>query len=213
MKNNSKRTAIIKTAIRCIAHHGIEGTSADVIAKKMGIAQSGIFYYYPKQEDIFDSLIEYIASVNHDVVSKYLEKANPKSPRQVLTGHLLGNLRWAEKNPDHVSVLLVSMAKTGRSRTMRDRVNRIFQVGEERIVSLLRDLHCRADAREAGAFIHQALTGVIISHYYSQSIREISFFEKMLVRQIAPLLEAEMLKVPKRKGRKSVAQDSLNILM
>lgn len=212
MKNNQKRTAILKTAIRCIAQHGIEGTSADVIAKKLGIAQSGIFYYFPKQEDIFDSLVDYIASANHDVVTKYLEQHAPKKSKDLLLSHLVGNLRWAEKYPEHVSVLLITMAKTGRSRTMRDRVNRIFQVGEQRIVDLLKDLKVRGDVRELGAFIHQSLTGVIICHYYSQSLREMAFFETMLLNQTKALLPGigRSRSVGRRRLARTVTENGLS---
>lgn len=199
MKNSPKKIAIIKVAIRCIAQHGIEGSSADVIARKMGIAQSGIFYYFPQQENIFDSLVEFIAGVNHSFVQKYLENSAPRTPKDALMGHLLGNLNWAAKYPDHVSVLLVSIAKTSRSRMMRERVNRIFQVGEQRIISVVGELNDRGSARELGAFIHQALTGIIVSHYYSRSIRDLKFFERMLVRQTTALLGAYNTKQKTRK--------------
>ena len=190
MKNNPKKTAIIKTAIRCISQYGIEGSSADVIARKMEIAHSGIFYYFPKQEDLFDSLVEYIAGINHGIVSEYVQRRKSTTPRERLVDHLLGNLNWGESHPDQVAVLLLSMAKTGRSRTMRTRINRLLQVGEDRIHALLTEIDSSLDRSLLAAFLHQSLTGIIISQYYSRTRRKPEFFEKVLLGQIDTLLDS-----------------------
>ena len=195
MKSNQKKTAIIKTAIRCVAQYGTEGASADVIARKMGIAQSGIFYYFPKQEALFDSLLGYIAQVNHEIAMKYFGEMKLNTMRERLTGHVTANLIWANKHPDHISVLLLSMAKTGRSRLMRERVNHLFQVGEDRIYSILQEgvaqgeFHSSGDLRDLAVFIHKALGGSILSFYYSRHLRSVEYYQNILSGQIAQLLK------------------------
>lgn len=198
MKNNPKKIQIIRTAIKCVAQYGIESTSAETIAKKMGIAQSGIFYYFPTQEDLFNSLDGFIAQTNHAVVTKYHSSTGAASTWEKLTGHLNGNLEWAKKYPDQVCALLIAMAKTSRSRSVRQRVNKLFQVGEDRIAALLaegirnREFIYRGDITELACFVHKSLTGILIAAYYSRHWRETEFFQSVLQKNLAQLLNASV---------------------
>jgi len=194
MINNPKRLAILKTAIRCIAQNGLENTTADVIAKKMGIAQSGIFYYYPTLDQLFDSLDAHIAETNHHTVVKYLEENPPKTAWETLAAHFRGNLHWGNKNPDHVAVLLHSMAKSGHNRHVRERVNKLFLIGEARVEEILKEgiqkkeFKKVKDVPKLAVFVHKALMGIIISAYYSKHLRDVKYYEEILLGQIEQLV-------------------------
>lgn len=197
MQRNKKEVAILNTAIRCIGKHGIEKTNAQLIAKGLGVAPSGIFYYFETQELLFDSLVSYIAGLNHDLVSKIQAKSPRASHRERLFLHLEGNLLWGEKYPEQVAVLLVSMAKTGYSAKMRDLVNRLFQVGEDRIYSLLtagiaeKEIYIATDIRDTAAYIHKALTGHIICQYYAGRKQPSKYFSRLLRAQLENLLRTK----------------------
>ncbi|MCB0405299.1 MAG: TetR/AcrR family transcriptional regulator [Bdellovibrionales bacterium] len=171
----NKEERILKATIHCIGKYGIERTNAQTVADHLGVAQSGIFYYFPKQRMLFDSLIHYIVKVNHQIVTLHLEKVKPQSGMEELMEHLRGNLLWAKKHPDQVGVLLLSMVRARSSAPMRQLLNQILQTGQTRI------FHCLQTALDAGeattqdsattvaAAIHKALTGVIVSYYYARS--------------------------------------------
>ncbi len=183
MNRRDKEIEIFKAATKSIGKYGVERANAQTIAEELGISQSGIFYYFPKQEDLFDSLVAYIAEVNHQLVSDLLESKQPVRVLDRLFLHLEGNLKWAAKHPDHVAVLLVSIAKTQRSKTMRERVNRLLQTGEDRIYGYLaagvaeKEFAFEGSVRSMAVFIHKLLIGVIVSFYHSRgSERDLAFF-------------------------------------
>ncbi|MCB0417600.1 MAG: TetR/AcrR family transcriptional regulator [Bdellovibrionales bacterium] len=171
----NKEEKILKATIHCIGKYGIEKTNAQTVANHLGVAQSGIFYYFPKQQMLFDSLIHYIVKVNHTITTQHLEKVQPKSSVEELMEHLRGNLLWAKKHPDQVGVLLLSMVRAQSSVPMRKLINQILENGQTRIFRCLenaiaaREAHVVSDPALAAAAIHQALTGVIVSYYYARS--------------------------------------------
>lgn len=207
MKNNPKKTLIMRTAIRCISQYGIEGASADVIAKKLGIAQSGIFYYFPTQAALFDSLDGFIAATNHDMVTRHVESCGAVTAWQRLQAHLRGNLLWAQKHPDQVSALLVGIARTGRSRASRERINKLFKVGEQRLKELLAEglatgeFEYEGDVESLACFVHKSLTGILIGAYYSRQWRPLPFFEAALESNLALVLTRHRPTVTKTKPR------------
>ncbi len=185
MPKKNKKTEIFDAAIRCIGKLGIERTNAQAIADELGVAQSGIFYYFPKQETLFDSLTGYIAEVNHLVVTKLLEKRKPKTAYEGLSTHIEGNFLWAKRHPDQVAVLMLSIAKTAHSKFMQDLLKRLFAVGEDRIYAYLtvgvaeRQFTVRGDIRDLASFIQKTLIGFIIAQYLSKrdGVGESYFFQ------------------------------------
>ncbi|MEZ4750480.1 MAG: TetR/AcrR family transcriptional regulator [Bdellovibrionota bacterium] len=171
----SKEERILKATIHCIGKYGIERTNAQTVADHLGVAQSGIFYYFPKQQLLFDSLIHYIVRVNHETVTLHLDKVKPKSGVEELMEHLRGNLLWAKKHPDQVGVLLLSMVRAQSSAPMRNLINQTLENGQTRIHRCLENAIDSGEVCTVGnpalvaASIHQALTGVIVTYYYSRS--------------------------------------------
>lgn len=182
MKRQNKQIAIYNAAIRCIGKYGVEKTNAQSIARELGIAPSGIFYYFPKQDQIFDSLVAYIAEINHTIVSELLQKRKPKTHWERLLIHVEGNLLWVKKYPDQMAVLLLSVVKTGRSRTMRERIGRLMSIGEERLYTHLtagvaeREFAVEGEIRSMASFLHKALIGMTVSYHYSRKSVSISHY-------------------------------------
>lgn len=174
MNRNAKEIEILKAAARCVGKFGAENTNAQKVSEELGIAQSGIFYYFPKQTQLFDSLLSYIASVNHELVSGLQKKRKHQSHYEQLMTHIEGNFLWAKRHPDHVAVLLHSVARTGQSKGMKKLVNQIFQTGEDRIYGYLagavaeKEIDIQNDLRNMAAFLHKSLIGAIVSFYYSR---------------------------------------------
>lgn len=169
----NKKETILKATIRCIGKYGIEKTSAQTVADYLGVAQSGIFYYFPKQQMLFDALTQYIVEVNHGLVQEHTHKARTHYEKLIL--HLEGNLLWARKHPDQVGILLLSMVRAQSNRPMKLLINKVLQAGENRINECLsaaianKELTVLGEVSDVSAFIHKALIGTIVSYYYSRS--------------------------------------------
>lgn len=197
-KSELKRENILNAAIRCIGRFGLENTSATVIAKDLGIAQSGIFYYFPTQEQLFDSLLLHIARINHAQVSTLLAERCPATHRETLLVHLEGNLRWAESQPAQVAALVHSIAKASRSPRAKRAMAELFRVGEERIRGYLdtgqaqKEFRLVAPAPQCAALMHKALMGHIISgHYERGSERPVLYYLELLEILVDSLLLAK----------------------
>ena len=164
--SSAKKEAILDAAIKCISKYGIENTNSYSIAKELEIAQSGVYYHFPDQEALFDSLLERIARQNHELVENLQQKEKPKDKRSRLLTYIKGNLLWADKHPDQVGVLLFSFLKTSHSKKMKKHVAKTLSVGEDTIYGILATGSTSGDIRHLAKFIHQALIGSIISFHY-----------------------------------------------
>jgi len=64
---NPKQQQILEAAIQCVHEVGIEKTNAKLIAERLDMPTSLIFYYFPKQHQIFESIVMYIVTANNSL--------------------------------------------------------------------------------------------------------------------------------------------------
>lgn len=198
-----KRTAILETAITCIAKYGIERTSTPVIARELGIAQSGVFYHFESQQELFDSLLVHIVAGNHRIVEQLRERTRPRTAFEGLLAYVRGNLYWAQRERYHVGVLLYSYMKTSYSRTMRRTVADVMAFGENTVYGHLatgvaeKQLTVEGDLRAMAKFLHQALIGAIIAFHYGRPAETYLQVYDRLARHFAQLLDQPL---PRRSG-------------
>ncbi len=57
MKNNPKRSLIIKAAQRRFVRHGLKKTSIEEIARDLRIGKATIYHYFPSKEEIFNEVL------------------------------------------------------------------------------------------------------------------------------------------------------------
>ena len=191
-----KKEAIARAAMICISKYGIEKTNSYAIAKEMGIAQSGVFYHFPSQTDLFDSLLTRISLKNHELVSQLQKKKKTASNLERLKIYITGNLAWAHRFPEQVGVLLNSFMKTSYSKAMTEKVLVTLGAGEESIYRYLacgvveKEFRVRGEIRETAKLIHETLIGAIISFHYSRSKSSSRNYSARLVKSLALYLQA-----------------------
>lgn len=194
MPPKDKKTAILDAAILCISKYGIEKTNTHSVAKELGVVQSGVHYHFPKQEQLFDSLIHRIVAVNHALVSQMQEKAKAEKNLARLKIYIKGNLIWAAKHPEHVAVLLYSVMRTSHSPSMKKMVTAVLGVGEQTIYSLLaagaveREFSVEGEVREMAKFIHGSLIGAIVQYHHARPARSHLYFYKLLSTKLDSLV-------------------------
>jgi AcrR family transcriptional regulator len=169
-----KKTAILQAAMTCISKYGIENTKTQVIAKELGVAQSGLFYHFRNNDELFDSLIPQIVTVNHGIVEKLRQTKKPKDNLSALRLYAMGNLYWAHKHPEQVAVLLYSVMRTSYSTFMRKTMTQVQNTGENTIYGILtagvaeKEFSVDGDLREMAKFIHNTLIGATIAFHTSR---------------------------------------------
>ncbi|MDA9951422.1 TetR/AcrR family transcriptional regulator [Oligoflexaceae bacterium] len=164
-----KKQLILETAISSIEKYGVIATNAQLIAKELGIAQSTVFYHFPKQKQLFEELFSFIVRYNQSEVQKRLDKNRSSKNLIKLTSYLEGNLDWAFAHRDHVVVLLNSVVESTHNEVLKGQLDYIFNNGEEKIYNILtagiieNEFTLSQKAKPLARSIHKFLIGTIIS--------------------------------------------------
>lgn len=167
----SKKTAIIEATIRCIANHGLNKTNAQLVAKELGIAQSSVFYHFPQQQQLFDSLLHHVAKVNADEVKSLLTKAQATNHFERLCHYIRGNLQWAVNHQDQVMVLIYSLSEGKHSPQVNTEIIKILKKAEDRLYFYLvagiaeGEFSVEGDLRALAKFINQSVSGTVVTRF------------------------------------------------
>jgi AcrR family transcriptional regulator len=113
LKRSNKRTEVLEVACRCIANFGLQRTNAQLIAYEMGVSQTTIFYYFPRQQDLFDSLFDYVIAAGRSYSEARISKSSTFKGR--LTSYFHSQLDWAMACPQHIAVLFFAILDSRRS--------------------------------------------------------------------------------------------------
>ncbi len=171
---SNKKKAIIEATITAIAKYGLSKTNAQVVAEEMNIAQSSIFYHFPHQQQLFNSLNDYIATNNAEQVRKLVEEVEAKNSFERLCRFIKGNLLWAVNNRDYVTVLLYSLAEGRHNETKSKEVSSILKSAEDKVYFYLvtgvaeGEFTIKSNIRSLARFINQSVNGTVITHFHLQ---------------------------------------------
>lgn len=163
---------ILETTIKCISTHGIERTNARLVADKLGISQSAVFYHFPKQEMLFNSLIIQIVEVNNNLLASMIEKKHDFTNFEKLQIYVKANLKWAFEHKDHVAVLLFGVVETSHDKDKKNQIKQILREGEDKVYSFIvagiaeKEFKIQGTPRDLAKFFHKAVIGMIVSSIY-----------------------------------------------
>ena len=74
-----RKDSILFTTIDVIDEFGIHAVSTREIAKRLGIAESTVFKYYPKKVDLFEAVLDLLSVYDNDLFkSARLKKMRPR---------------------------------------------------------------------------------------------------------------------------------------
>ena len=167
-----KKTIIIEATISTIAKYGLNKTNAQLIAKKLNIAQSSIFFHFPQQQQLFDSLIEHIAIVNNNEVKALLKTMKAVNNFDKICQYIRGNLQWALNHRDHVTVLLYSLAEGKYSKKIGDGITGILKTAEDAFYLYLvsgiaeGEFTVNGNLRSLAKLINQSVNGSVVTYFH-----------------------------------------------
>ncbi len=81
-----RREQVVRAAVAEFAIHGLDGTSTEVIAQRIGISQPYIFRLFPTKRDLFlaavDQCFDWVAAAFTDAARRYDAGGDPESRHQ-----------------------------------------------------------------------------------------------------------------------------------
>lgn len=166
-----KKTAIIRATIAAIAKYGLNKTNAQLVASEMGIAQSSVFYHFPTQKKLNESLVPFISKSNAMVVKGLLKEANAQNNFERLCHYIRGNLIWAMTHRDQVMVLVYALAEGKHSEQICSEVSSILKTAEDRLYFYLvagvaeKEFTIDSNLRSLAKFINQSVNGSVLTQF------------------------------------------------
>lgn len=195
---SKKKKVIIDATIDCIAKYGLNKTNAQLVAKELGIAQSSIFYHFPQQQILFDSLIKHIAEHNEQVVKSLLKPQKTSCYFERLCQYVKGNLEWAMAHKNHVTVLLYALTESKYSSAINADIVSILKKGEDQIYFYLvagvaeGEFQVKGNLRSLAKLISQSVYGSVMTQFqiYDQwhidsYMNDFSYFLSNLIERSA----------------------------
>ncbi len=134
-KGDIKKMEIIKAAIECLATDGLEKTSYEAIAKRIGTRRAHVAYYFSDKHDIFKSAIKYILATYQQISITHLQEAEDGT--DMLFKYVAAVFDWAKKHPSQVSVMLLLYYLCTIKEDYRVLNDQIRSNGHERIFYIL----------------------------------------------------------------------------
>ena len=190
----SKKTAIIEATISAVAKYGLSKTNAQLVAEEMNIAQSSIFYHFPQQQQLFDSLNDYVARHNAEHVKKLVEEVKVSNSFERLCRFIKGNVLWAVNNRDHVTVLLYALADSRQNETVSHNVSNILKKAEDQVYFYLvtgiaeGEFTVKSNIRSLARFINQSVNGTVITHFHLKDDWDIDSYMEDLTNYLLEII-------------------------
>lgn len=144
-KSGEERKAeVISAALKLADEYGPDRVTTDTLAGAVGLTQAGLFRHFPKKQDIWESVAEYIG---HQMQKRWASTGRRlhDTPEQRLIRLVLGQLRLIQSFPA-IPALLFSRELMVENKRLRT----IFTGFLGRFHEHLKN--CVADAQDAGLF-------------------------------------------------------------
>jgi AcrR family transcriptional regulator len=146
-KGDLKKASIITAAIECLSEDGLEKTTFEAIAKKIGTRRAHVNYYFADKQKIFLAAIQYIAATYQSISLECLEKA--RSDEDLLEAYLEGPFKWAKVHPEQLSVMFLLYYLSTFQNEYLELNHQIRKGGAQRISYVLRKKDPSLSKKEA----------------------------------------------------------------
>ncbi len=193
-EEKNKREEILEVASRCICKFGLQKTNAQLIATEMKLSQTTIFYYFPKQQMLFDALFDHIIFTGRDLIAQAMKVHGKElSYRDKLWKYIEAQLLWAEKFPHHIGVLMFTILDSAHNSEMHEKVAVALKNGEETIFAILaggmveKKLPDISEPKLAALLIHKSLMGCLMDFYLHQKNKKGKEYENIMERVLESL--------------------------
>ncbi|HWQ72892.1 MAG TPA: TetR/AcrR family transcriptional regulator [Desulfitobacteriaceae bacterium] len=117
MTREEKRMHIIRSAIKVLSVHGLDGTKMELVAKEAGIGKGTIYEYFASKEQLFQEMIIYCVESYSRGLKEKMDKGS--GIEEKLWNYTSYNIDFFNKNLD---MLLVAMQMNIFSQEMRENI-------------------------------------------------------------------------------------------
>ncbi|MFG2941221.1 TetR/AcrR family transcriptional regulator [Streptomyces sp. NPDC048282] len=115
-----RRQQVMEAASRCLARHGMAGTTLEKIAEESGLSRSHIRHYVGNRDDLLLALVEWVQERDDRAFAAAVEQAPPESRLAVAMDLLFGP--WFLSGDDE-GALILELLRAGQSdETLREAV-------------------------------------------------------------------------------------------
>ncbi|MCK5883997.1 MAG: TetR family transcriptional regulator [Bacteriovoracaceae bacterium] len=159
-KGDLKKLEITKAAIECLAQVGIEKTTFEAIAKKIGTRRAHVAYHFPEKHKIFLSAVKYVLATFQEEISKSVDQVD--NSRDKLTSYVNASFNWMEKYPEQVTVLMLMFYLCALEHDFMDFYSLMRDKEIERLQHLLRSGNSLCD-NDRIAFISKTIWNTVHS--------------------------------------------------
>lgn len=165
-KSERRRLEILEAAIACYATIGLDNTTYERIAEKVGISRSLVNQYFPQKELLSEQVMRYIRVSLQKLALDAVGAAG--TPEEQLAGLVESTFKWVKEYDTYVKVWILFYYYC----TINDRFKRIntelVQVGHDRITSLLAAINAGKQVapetlRARAKTIQVVFTGALVS--------------------------------------------------
>ena len=136
-KGDQKKMEIVQATIDCLAELGIEKSSFEAIAKKIGTRRSHITYYYKDKDDIFYDIYKYIAGTYQEYSIRHLEAAG--NSKDKLSIFLDAYFDWTRNEQKQLNAMFLLYYFCYHKPEFREINQKIREGGVQRISYILRE--------------------------------------------------------------------------
>lgn len=136
-KGDMKKLEITKAAIECLAEVGIEKTTFESIAKKIGTRRAHIAYHFPEKHKIYLSAIKYVLATYQEYISESVRIHGTGNDK--LKNYIKATFDWMEENPNQVTVFMLMFYLCAMEHDFMDYYSLVREKELERIKYILRE--------------------------------------------------------------------------
>ncbi len=173
-KGDFKKLEIIQAAIDCLAELGLENTTYEALALKLGTRRAHIAYHFSDKNQIFLSAVKYILGTYQQTVVDALSKVSGQnSARPLLQAYIKAVFAWAKQNPSQLQCMLLLYYLTTIQNEYLELHNEVRAGGVERLAYLygleFKDKLTSAELKLQAKSLQNLLSGSLMDAVTTQS--------------------------------------------
>lgn len=159
-KGDMKRIEIIQASIECLATIGIDNTTYDAVAKKVGTTRAHIAYYFTDKDQIYIASIKYILASFQQTILEHLSEKNLNG-KELLEEYVEAVFLWAKNYPDQLTVMILLYYLCRFREDMVELNHQIRKAGYERVYYILTSKMSKKLNEKKATVIARALINLI----------------------------------------------------
>jgi AcrR family transcriptional regulator len=134
-KGDRRKFQIVEAAIECISTVGIEGTTLELIGKKVGLARRNVAYHFDGVPSIIKAAIQYVVATGQEIAIESLKDLTDWEDQ--LKAYIHSTFIWIESHPPHAAVMLALFYLSTHHESYRAMNSEIRSAGTGRIEAIL----------------------------------------------------------------------------